>query len=183
MGKKIQNISHMQSITLKHAHDSHRHASTNPLHLPSASTRQIIFSATKNPVSVILQSIMDKVDEVFTPYLGEHGVEKAIDSEIAMSPQTAAGHIISFANHLIGKAEIAQLDLPLEEQQTREQLFRHVQRGIEQGFGQARTILEGIDALHGETLDTVANTYALVQQGLVELSAMLGLFPIEGTGA
>jgi len=155
-----------------------------PAGFPSAATgNQLDISAMKNPTELILQSAMEKINEVFAPYLGDGAVGQAVESGMDMSPEATAERILSFATQLIGRVEGEQADLPVEEQRSREQLFNNLQSGIEKGFEQARGILEGLQALNGDVKETVDNTYDLVQQGLNELSLLLGLLPDGKTEA
>ncbi|NWF38621.1 hypothetical protein F3F96_05695 [Mariprofundus sp. NF] len=136
-------------------------------------------NAANNPTELILQAAQEKINEMFKPYLGDGAVQRAVDSGVDMSPEATAERIISFATQLIGRAENAQIDLPADEQRSREQLFNNVQVGIERGFEQARDILEGLQALNGGVKDTVDTTYSRVQEGLSNLALLLGLSPPE----
>jgi len=135
------------------------------------------FSVKNNPTALILQSAMEKINAMFAPHLGDGALQKAIESGEDMSPKATAESILSFATQLIGRAEAAQAELPLKEQRSRTRLFQNVQSGIEKGFEQARSILEGMQALNGNTKKTVDSTYSHVQQGLVDLSVLLNLPP------
>ena len=136
-------------------------------------------SAINNPTELILQAAMEKINEMFTPYLGDGAVGRAVESGQDMSSKGTAERILSFASRIIGRVESEQADLPVEEQRSREQLFNNIKVGIEKGFEQARDILEGLQALNGETKDTVDATYAHVQAGLSNLAVLLGLEPPE----
>ena len=181
MASTIAHISSTQSILLKQKME-HQTSQTKQTHLPqSKSSNQIIIGSAKNPTELILQAAMDKINEVFKPYLGDGATEHAVTSNMDLSPRGTANHIMGFANHLIGKAELEQMDLPPEQQRSRAQLFQNIQTGIENGFAQAREILENIQALNGETKEKVDTTYQFVQEGLSELSKLLGLLPPEQT--
>ncbi len=133
------------------------------------------FSAKNNPTALILQSAMDKINEQFVPHLDQGALQQAVDSGQDMSPKATAERILSFATILIGRAEADQTELPIKEQRSREQLFQNIQTGVENGFEQARTILEGMQALDGKVKDSVNSTYEFVQQGLRDLAVALGL--------
>jgi len=133
------------------------------------------FDAKNDPTALILQSAMQKINEMFAPHLGDGALQKALDSAQDMSPKATAERILSFATQLIGRAESDQADLPVEEQRSRERLFNNIQIGVEKGFEQARGILEGMDGLHGKTKETVNSTYDYVQQGLRDLAILLDL--------
>jgi len=137
----------------------------------------INFSVKNNPTALILQSAMEKINAMFSPHIGDGVLQKAIESGQDMSPKATAESILSFATQLIGRSEAAQADLPIKEQRSRTQLFQNVQNGIEKGFEQARSILDGMQALNGKTNETVDSTYTYVQQGLIDLAALLELQP------
>jgi len=140
---------------------------------------QVGSSAINNPTELILQAAMEKINEMFTPYLGDGAVERTVDSGQDMSAEATAERILSFASRIISRVESEQADLPVEEQSSREQLFNNIKVGIEKGFEQARDILEGLQALNGETKETVDSTYDHVQAGLSNLALLLGLEPPE----
>jgi len=138
----------------------------------------IDFSVKNDPTALIIQSAMEKINAMFAPYIGDGVLQKAMKSGQDMSPKATADSILSFATQLIGRAEAAQIDLPIKEQRSREHLFLNVQMGISNGFEQARSILEGMQALNGKTKETVNRTDLYVQQGLTDLAAALGLGPL-----
>ncbi|MDQ6984611.1 MAG: DUF5610 domain-containing protein, partial [Ghiorsea sp.] len=106
---------------------------------------------------------------------------QAIESGQDMSPKGVAERIISFATQLLGRAEHQRADLPEGEQRSREQLFENIKTGIERGFEQARGILDGLEALNGETKETVDDTYNQVQQALANLAELLAIQPDNKT--
>ncbi|MDX8405310.1 MAG: DUF5610 domain-containing protein [Mariprofundus sp.] len=147
--------------------------------LQTNTENRINIGAKNNPTELILKSAMEKINEVFKPYLGDGAINNAVESGQDMSPKATADSIISFATQLIGKTETLQADLPTAEQSSRQQLFKNVQTGIERGFTQARDILESMQALQGGTKETVDATHARVQEGLSNLALMLGMQPAD----
>ncbi|GAV19152.1 hypothetical protein MMIC_P0081 [Mariprofundus micogutta] len=148
-----------------------------PLHAAS----QMSFSVKNNPAELILQAAMEKINEMFAPHLGDGAVEQAAASGMDMSPEATAERILSFATHIFARAENDQVDLPVDEQRSRERLFDNIRVGIERGFEQAREILGGMDALEGDVKETVDATYEHVQQGLNDLAQLLGLLSPDHT--
>ena len=142
---------------------------------------RMTINAKNDPTELIIQAAMEKINEMFMPYLGDGAVQRAAESGQSMSPEATADRILSFATQIIGRTESAQADLPPDEQSSREQLFNNVQIGIERGFEQARDILESLQALNGHVKETVDTTYSHVQEGLTDMALLLGLFPPEQT--
>ncbi|OIO74485.1 MAG: hypothetical protein AUJ57_02155 [Zetaproteobacteria bacterium CG1_02_53_45] len=180
------------TITVSGIHDSNaasvarkadqEHKLDDPSRLSRVES-QISIGAGKNPTELILQSAMKKINEMFAPHLGDRAIEYAAQSGQDMGPETTAQRILSYASLIIGRAENEQVDLPVEEQRSREQLFNNIKVGIERGFEQSRNILEGMQALNGDVKETVNSTYDYVQQGLAELALLLGLQPPEQSQA
>ncbi|MDQ6993605.1 MAG: DUF5610 domain-containing protein [Mariprofundus sp.] len=138
--------------------------------------------AANDPTELILQSAMEKINKMFSPYLGDGAIQKAVDSGKSMGPQATADSIISFATQLISRTEAAQVDLPQAEKTSREQLFNNVKTGFEQGFSQAKNILEAMSSFTGKAKDSVDTTYNKVQEGLSKLADLLGVNSANQTG-
>jgi len=153
-------------------------AQDNPLS-PTSVTKvdvsSITFNAKNDPTALILQSAMEKINEMFAPHIGDGALQKAIESGQDMSPKATAERILSFATQLIGRVEADQADLPVKEQRSRERLFQNIQTGIERGFEQARSILDGMQVLDGAVKETVNSTYTYTRQGLQDLAKLLGI--------
>ena len=158
-------------------------AAKHAQHAKLTNNKQITIGAVDEPTKLILQSAMDKINEVFKPYLGDGAVERAVSSNMDYSPKGTAERIMSFAIHLVGRVEKEQQDYPVEQQRSREQLLGNIRLGIDNGFTQSRDILESMQALHGTTKETVDATYDFVQQGLSEFTALLGILPSNQTKA
>jgi len=144
---------------------------------------QMNFSVRDNPTELILRAATEKINEMFSPHLGAGAIEMAAQSGMDMSPEATADRILSFASQMIGRTESQQVDLPVEQQTSREQLFENIKVGIEKGFEQARGILEGMQALEGDVKETVNSTSDHVQKGLDNLAQLLGLLPSDNTKA
>jgi len=148
-------------------------ASARPL--PTSAISRMDISSINDPTQLILKSAMEKINDMFKPYLGEGAIQRAAESGQDLSPKATADSIISFASSLIGRTEQAQSELPVAEQRNRAQLFSNIQTGIENGFAQARDILDHLHALQGGTKSTVDETYKQVQAGLSTLAETLGI--------
>jgi len=175
MAITIPGVQSSNAILFAPKADAHHRAAD-----PSASHQigsQTSFSVKDNPTELILRAAMEKINEMFAPHIGDGAIEQAVQSGMDMSPEATANRILSFANLIIGRAENEQVDLPVEQQRSREQLFDNIKVGIERGFEQARGILEGMQALEGNVEETVDATYDYVQLGLDNLAQLLGLSP------
>jgi len=147
----------------------------NPAGVIQMDASSIIFNAKNDPTALILQSAMEKINEMFAPHIGGAALQQTIESGQDMSPKATAERILSFATQLIGRAEAEQVDLPAREQRSRERLFQNIQTGVERGFEQARSILDGMQVLDGAVNETVNSTYAYTRQGLQDLAKLLGI--------
>jgi hypothetical protein len=116
------------------------------------------------PLALVLRSAIEKINEVLEPTLGPNAIESAADSGIDVSPEATADRIVGLSTaffHAFSKQN------PNEEG---EDLVNHflavIGSGIDQGFGEARDILDGLGVLEGSIADNINRTYDLVQEGL-----------------
>lgn len=96
------------------------------------------------------------------------------------SPEGTAERIVSLSTNLLGAFEAQH---PEEDPATAVKNFMDlIRQGIDQGFKEAKDILQGMGALQGDVADNIDKTYDLVQQKLSDFQTkMLG--PSTGTSS
>lgn len=110
--------------------------------------------------ALLNRQIADKLEERFK----EEGIElKGLQSE-DFTPEKVSERILSFVSGRILSGEG-------KEQQT--ELMNKAREGIEQGFAEAREILDSLDVLNGKIKEDVDSTYDLIQQGLTRLEEQI----------
>lgn len=110
--------------------------------------------------ALLNREIADKLQQRFKA----EGVElKGLQAE-DYTPEKVSERILGFVSPRI---------LAGEDQQQQSELMAQARKGIEQGFAEAREILDSLDVLNGKVKDDVDSTYDLIQQGLEKLQQQI----------
>ncbi|TYK66995.1 DUF5610 domain-containing protein [Colwellia echini] len=91
-------------------------------------------------------------------------VEDAAESGVDYSPEATAERIVSFSTQFLSAYREQNPDM--SEEESLNSFVEIIRGGIEQGFGEAKEILDGLNVLEGEVSTTIDKTYELVQSGL-----------------
>ena len=125
--------------------------------------------ATKNkPMELLYRTVIDALGEYVDPVLGEGAIQEAYDSGLDVSPEATAERIVSLSTAFIGAFKEQHPEL--EGGALVSRFLEVIGGGIEQGFTEARDILDGLDVLEGDIASNIDKTYELVQQGLKDFS-------------
>jgi hypothetical protein len=118
----------------------------------------------ERPLELVYRAAMQKLNEMLQAEFGPNAIETAAASEVAFTPEATAGRIVSLST---GFYAAFKAHHPNEDEASVLQHFMEVIRsGIEQGFAEARDILDGLGVLEGKIKEDVDRTYELVQAGL-----------------
>lgn len=112
---------------------------------------------TPGKTQVILnQQLAEKLQQRFK----EEGIElNGLQAE-DFSPEKVSERILGFVSSRV---------LSEQDQAKQAELMQQAREGIEQGFSEARDILESLDVLNGKIKEDVDTTYDLIQQGMDRL--------------
>jgi len=114
-----------------------------------------ILSAEKTQ-KILQHELATKLKQRF----GEEGIElKGLDAD-AYTPEKVSDRILSFVESALAR-------VPAGEE--RDKLMEEARKGIDQGFGEARDILQDIGVLQGKVKNDIDKTYDLIQTGLDRL--------------
>jgi hypothetical protein len=173
--------SSVQSTTLKPA-DSQQAQAGNVVKLDQVEVKaqlnisiiqasvQVSISAKNEPMQLLYKTVLDKLNELLKPQLGENAIQNAVSQD--NTPEGTASRIVSLST---GFLEAFKAQHPGEDQTAVVNHFvETIRKGIDQGFKEARDILQGLGVLQGDIASNIDKTYALVQQQLdAFLSSML----------
>lgn len=121
-------------------------------------------SVSGQPLSLLYQIAIDAINAELAPAMGDNAIERAQREGLDTSPEATAERIVSMTMGTFGKFQELHAELPESEQIDR--FLELISLGIDQGFGAAKDILEGLSVLKGSIADDIGKTYELVQQGL-----------------
>ena len=143
-------------------------ASLNVSILESA---QVSIGTKDEPLSLILNTAIDKINELLAPELGENAIQQAVDSGLDVSPDATAQRIVSMSTAFFESFK-AQHEGE-EESAVLQNFLDTIGSGIDQGFDEGREILRGLSVLEGDIASDIDETYTLVQEKLSAFEAML----------
>ena len=98
------------------------------------------------------------------PYLGEDSLSVTLDNNTDVSPEATASRIVSQSTAFFGAFQNSNDTLGFEQQL--EKFLQVIGGGIDQGFSEARDILDSLQVLEGDVASNINKTYDLVQAGL-----------------
>ena len=116
------------------------------------------------PLALVYQTAIDSINKELEPELGENSIQRGFESGIDVSPEATADRIVSFSTGLFSLYQ--QQNPKLSEQEQLDKFIDVIGGGIDQGFSEARDILNGLGVLEDDIADNIDKTYSLVQEGL-----------------
>jgi hypothetical protein len=130
-------------------------------------TLEVSISTQNEPLVLLLKSAITGINELLEPEFGPNAIQNAVSQD--NTPEGTAGRIVSlstgffeaFKQQHAGEDEAAVLG----------KFMATIRSGFEQGYNEARDILQGLRVLSGDIASNIEKTYALVQQGYAEFEA------------
>ena len=140
---------------------------TNKKQLNSAiieSSLKFNSTASNQPQSLVLKAALQGINEALKETGVESSVEDAYESAVDFSPETTAERIVSSSTQFFSSYQKQHPEMNEEELLTT--FVEMISGGINQGFGEARDILDGLHVLEGDVGNNIDKTYELVQAGI-----------------
>ena len=129
------------------------------------SVKEVDLSTKKEPLSLLYKSAITNINEIISQSTGlENGIEEIVKQEIDTSPEATAERIASKIGDFF-KA-FMEKNPDIDSEMAFDSFMREVKKGIEQGFEEAREILEGLNVLNGDIESSINQTYDLLQMKL-----------------
>lgn len=117
-------------------------------------------AAAASPQQILNTEILRALDEALSAE-GGPGLDHRAGMD-AYTPEKVADRILGFIGSVTGQEADAG---------RRSELMEQARAGIEEGFAEARDILDGLDILNGDIANTIDQTYALIQEGLARFES------------
>lgn len=115
-------------------------------------------------LGLLLKSAIEGINDVLRPELGDNAIENAYASGLDVSPEATAERIVSLSTAFFSR--YAENHPEKDLQTALDDFVALIGKGIDQGFKEARQILDGLQVLQGDIASNIDRTYELVQQGL-----------------
>ena len=110
--------------------------------------------------AILNRELADKLEQRFK----EEGIDlKGLKAE-DFTPQKVSERIMNFVSGRV---------LSEQDSEKQQELMQQARDGVEQGFAEARDILDSLSVLNGKVKDDVDKTYDLIQQGLDKLNQQI----------
>lgn len=119
-----------------------------------------------NPMSLIYKTALEGINEALKPSFGANAAQKIQDSGIDVSAEATAGRIVSLSTAFFAAFQEQNKDMELEEQV--DSFLSVIGGGVDQGFSEARKILDGFGVLEGDLAENINRTYDLVFDGFAK---------------
>jgi len=171
MGQQVSNLAHEKKTSA--AQESASVSQKKQLNAAIIES-SLKFSNTigDKPLSLLLKTALQGINEALKAGGVETSVEEAYDSGIDVSPEATAERIVAFSTQFLGSYREQHPEM--DEEQSLTAFIEIISGGIEQGFGEAKDILGGLKVLEGEIATNIDKTYELVQEGLQSFVDSLG---------
>lgn len=127
----------------------------------------VAISSGNEPLALLYKSALTGINEALAPDFGPDAIQAAAGQD--NTPEGTAGRIVSLSTAFFDafKAQHKGED----DEAVLQKFLDTIQGGVDQGFKEARGILDGLQVLEGDISSNIDKTYELVKQGLQEFAA------------
>lgn len=145
------------------------------------SSMEVSIQAGDQATALLYRSAIEKINALLEPEFGPDALQAAAANNVDASPEATAGRILSMSTAFF--SAYAEAHAGEEDDEVARNFVELIRGGFEQGFKEAKDILEGLGVLSGEIESGIMKTYELVHQGLDDFLAGLLQPPEENAGA
>lgn len=132
---------------------------------------QVSIGVKDQSLALLLNTAIDKINEALAPELGEDAIQKVADSGLDVSPEATAERIVSLSTAFYSAYK--EQNPEEDDSVSLENFLDTIGAGIDEGFEQARDVLESMKVLEGDIASNIDETYNLVQDKLAAFKIML----------
>ncbi|MET0323535.1 MAG: DUF5610 domain-containing protein [Duganella sp.] len=138
----------------------------------------VSLKSSDNPMSMVLKTALTGINEALEADFGKDAIQNATSQD--NTPEGTASRIVSLSTAFY---DSYKLQHPGEDDETTLNNFMDtIKKGVEQGFKEAREILDGFKVLTGELSSNIDKTYDLIQQGFSDFAAARKAQPAADNG-
>lgn len=127
----------------------------------------VALNSSNEPLSVVLKTALTGINEALKDDFGDNAIQNAMAQD--NTPEGTASRIVAlstafydaFKQQHPGEDNGAVLD----------KFMATLKRGVDQGFKEARAVLDGLKVLNGDIASNIDKTYDLVQKGYADFAA------------
>ena len=126
----------------------------------------VSINAGNEPLALLLQSAIAGINDILEPEFGKNAIQNAATQD--NTPEGTAERIVSLSTGFYEAFKQQHLGEP--EAEVLKQFMATIRGGFEQGYQEARDILQGMNVLDGDIASNIDKTYTLVLQGYADFA-------------
>ncbi|RFP08641.1 MULTISPECIES: DUF5610 domain-containing protein [unclassified Duganella] len=127
----------------------------------------VSLNSSNDPLSVVLKTALTGINEALKDDFGDNAIQNAVSQD--NTPEGTASRIVSLSTAFY---EAFKQQHPGEEGDAVLNKFMDtLKKGVDQGFKEARGVLDGLKVLNGDVASNIDKTYELVQKGYADFAA------------
>ena len=130
---------------------------------------EVSINSQNDPLALVYKSAIENLNDVLRPELGDNAIQTA--SKQDNSPEATAGRIVDFITNMF--TLFKQNNANKDDGTNVDDYMSLVLKGVDQGFKEARGILDGLKVLNGDIAGNIDKTYELVQKSLADFVAKI----------
>jgi hypothetical protein len=121
----------------------------------------VSINSSNEPLSVLLKTALTGINEALKDDFGDNAIQNATPQD--NTPEGTSGRIVSLSTAFF---EAYKQQHPGEDEgELLNKFMDTIKGGVEQGFKEAREVLDGMKVLNGDIASNIDKTYELVQKG------------------
>ncbi len=127
----------------------------------------VSLNTSNEPLSLVLKTALTGINEALKDQFGDNAIQNAVSQD--NSPEGTASRIVSLSTAFYEAYK--QQNPGGDEDATLQNFLDTLQKGVDQGFKEARGILDGLKVLNGDVASNIDKTYELVKKGFADFAA------------
>ncbi len=127
----------------------------------------VSLNSSNEPLSVVLKTALTGINEALKDDFGDNAIQNAVSQD--NTPEGTASRIVSLSTAFYEAYK--QQHPGGDETETLNNFINTLKKGVDQGFKEAREVLQGLKVLNGDIASNIDKTYDLVQQGFADFIA------------
>jgi len=127
----------------------------------------VSLNSSNEPLSVLLKTALTGINEALKDDFGDNAIQNAVSQD--NTPEGTASRIVSLSTAFY---DAFKQQHPGEDgDAVLNKFMETLQKGVDQGFKEARGVLDGLKVLNGDVASNIDKTYELVQKGYADFAA------------
>lgn len=127
----------------------------------------VSLSSSNEPLSVLLKTALTGINEALKDDFGDNAIQNATSQD--NTPEGTASRIVSLSTAFYDAFK--QQHPGEDETDVLNKFVDTLKKGVDQGFKEARGVLDGLKVLNGDVASNIDKTYDLVQKGFADFIA------------